>query len=52
MVKEIGLQKEMYRIGFIYAPTFCLNVLFRLVVRLMPNGIRGFIYKYLLRKKK
>ena len=52
VVKEIGLQKEMYRIGFISAPTFCLNVLIRLVVRLMPNGIRGFIYKSLLRKKK
>lgn len=48
--KEINLLNYMREIGFISTPVFCQNVAIRLVVRLMPNSIRGFIYKHLLRK--
>lgn len=48
--KEINLLKYMRKTGFISTSVFCQNVAIRLVVRLMPNNIRGFIYKHLLRK--
>lgn len=47
---DIQSQWQFYRYGFISIPIFIKNVLIRTSVRLMPNQIRSFIYKKLLRK--
>jgi glycosyltransferase involved in cell wall biosynthesis len=46
---EIGLQKEFLRMDFIDKKTFIKNIITRGVVRVLPNSLRGFIYKKLLR---
>ncbi|MEH7354720.1 glycosyltransferase [Neobacillus drentensis] len=47
--KEVELQKEFLKMNFIDKPTFINNVITRGAVRILPNSIRGFIYKNLLR---
>ena len=46
---EYHFQKEMLKIGMIPWWRFVLNVMIRFPLRIIPNGIRGFVYKKLLR---
>jgi glycosyltransferase involved in cell wall biosynthesis len=43
--EEIRTQVEFYRRGFISPPIFVFNVITRTPLRLVPNRIRGVIYK-------
>ena len=43
-VKEIGFHYAMYKRGFIGLSTFVWNVVTRLLVRLLPNGLRKKVY--------
>lgn len=47
---EIQMQKRFYTSGFLTAFQVCKNLAIRLPVRLLPNGIRAWIYQVLLRK--
>lgn len=47
---EQHLQKTFLEMNFINRKTFFFNIATRGFVRLLPNSIRGFIYKTLLRK--
>lgn len=46
---EIRLQREFLKMGFIGYFTFMKNVTIRFTVRMMPNKLRAFVYKKLLR---
>lgn len=46
---EIDFFRRLHHLGYITYPNMALNILQRYVVRLLPNTIRGLIYKYLLR---
>ncbi|MDR7078834.1 glycosyltransferase involved in cell wall biosynthesis [Neobacillus niacini] len=48
--KEVELQKKFLKMQFIDKQTFIKNVITRGTVRILPNSIRGFIYKKLLRR--
>jgi hypothetical protein len=48
--KEVELQKEFLKMNFIDKGTFLRNVLLRGSVRILPNALRGFIYKNMLRR--
>lgn len=47
---EIQMQKQFYTLGFLTAFQMYKNLAIRLPVRLLPNGVRAFIYQILLRK--
>ncbi len=47
---EVKFQREICRLGFIGNATMVKNVVIRFGVRLVPNWLRGMIYKRLLRK--
>lgn len=47
---EIALFKRMRQMGLIGFPTYLKNIVIRVSVRLMPNFLRAFIYKKILRK--
>lgn len=49
-IDELRFQKFMYHVGFISLSQFVKNVLIRFTTRIMPNNLRSFIYKNLLRK--
>lgn len=44
-------QMQFYKMGFIGIGTLIYNIAIRMTVRLVPNNLRNFIYKKLLRKK-
>lgn len=46
---EINLQKKLYSIGFINLWEAVINVGLRVLIRIMPNALRGYVYKKLLR---
>lgn len=46
---EASFQWTIYRLGYIGLPNTIKNILIRFFVRILPNNIRGFIYKKLLR---
>lgn len=46
---DIKAQIDFFRIGYINIWTLFYNVLIRIIVRLLPNKIRNFIYKKTLR---
>ncbi|MGQ3330845.1 glycosyltransferase [Halorubrum sp. FL23] len=46
---EVRLQYEFLRLGVISLPVFLLNVCARIPLRLVPNRLRGFVYKRFLR---
>ncbi|AGK55730.1 glycosyltransferase [Bacillus sp. 1NLA3E] len=46
---EVKLQKEFLKMHFIDKQTFLRNILMRGFVRVLPNSLRGFIYKKMLR---
>lgn len=50
-VTEIRLQFLFVGIGYIGFGTFIKNVFVRFLVRIMPNNVRSFFYKYFLRRK-
>lgn len=47
--KDIELQSKFIKMGFISYSQFIKNVSVRLIVRLLPNFIRGIVYKKTLR---
>ncbi|MEH7095083.1 glycosyltransferase [Neobacillus vireti] len=47
---EMVLQKEFLKMNFIDRQTFIKNVITRGAVRILPNSLRGFVYKSLLRR--
>lgn len=47
---DIRAQWNFYRSGFLSVPELVQNVLIRGTVRLMPNGLRVWTYKHLLRR--
>jgi Glycosyltransferases, probably involved in cell wall biogenesis len=49
-IDEIKFQQELYRIGFIGFGDKLYNIGVRSVVRLIPNGLRAFFYKKVLRR--
>ena len=49
---EAKLQKYMYSNGIISFPKYCYNVAIRFAVQvLMPNSVRGWVFKTFARKK-
>ncbi|WP_066055785.1 glycosyltransferase [Robertmurraya korlensis] len=48
--RDVILQIEFLKLGFINISTFLSNIVIRSVVRLLPNSIRGLFYKSVLRK--
>lgn len=44
-------QKQFYGMGFIGLGTFIYNIIIRIMVRIIPNRFRNFIYKKFLRRK-
>ena len=46
---EVKLQKEFLKMHFIDKKTFLRNVMTRGFVRILPNSVRGLIYKKILR---
>jgi Glycosyltransferases, probably involved in cell wall biogenesis len=49
---EKKLQFAFYRMGFISQPRYISNVLIRILVRLLPNRFRSFLYNRFARNKK
>lgn len=47
---ELAMQWRFFRAGFLSAPQWAKNVLLRLPVRLLPNRVRQWVYRSLLRK--
>lgn len=48
---ENKLQKNFYNCGYISLKDYILNSIIRFPVRLMPNKLRSFLYKNILRRK-
>lgn len=46
---EANLQMKMLAMGYIGIGTFCKNIIIRFTVRMMPNKLRTFVYKTILR---
>lgn len=46
---EIHFFNELLKIGYISRLEFIRNLLQRFIIRILPNGIRSFIYKFFLR---
>lgn len=47
---ELGLLRRFHSTGFLSTPTFLLNAVTRLPVRLLPASLRGWIYRHSLRR--
>ena len=47
----LKLQKELHRISYTTYPEYLRNITIRTIVALIPNRLRAFIYKHLLRSK-
>ena len=47
--KEVELQREFLKMNFIDKTTFIKNIIIRGTVRVLPNSLRGVVYKNLLR---
>lgn len=48
---EMRLQRAFLRLGLIGRGTFCKNIAIRMCLRVMPNKIRTFVYRKILRKR-
>ncbi|WP_066414390.1 glycosyltransferase [Halorubrum aethiopicum] len=46
---EMKLQYEFFRLGMNSVPVFLLNICVRIPLRLIPNRLRGFVYRVFLR---
>ena len=44
-IDEVKTQLNIYRLGFINIPTLMKNVAIRFTTRVMPNNVRGIVYK-------
>lgn len=42
---EAITQWKIYKMGYISFPRYCTNVIIRFTTRIMPNSVRGGIYK-------
>ncbi|MGL4990795.1 MAG: glycosyltransferase [Sarcina sp.] len=49
--REYKMQKAMLDMNFITNIRFVSNVIIRSIVRIMPNSLRGFVYRVMLRNK-
>lgn len=49
-INDIKSQLSFYRMGFLSLPILLYNIGIRIIVRLVPNSLRTFIYKKCLRK--
>lgn len=49
-IDEVKTQINIYKMGFISFPIFCKNVAIRFTTRIIPNRLRGWLYKTFLRK--
>ena len=47
-VSEIKLFYGFYRIGFLCLPRMIGGIVLRVPIRLLPAGVRGFIYRFML----
>lgn len=47
---EIHFFTRLHKIGYISRLNMYVNIMQRIVVRILPNSVRGVVYKYLLRK--
>ena len=47
---EARFQWHIHKLGFISLPKTCMNIAIRFGARIVPNEVRGWIYKNLLRK--
>ena len=47
---ELQTTTNIFCLGFISLPRMMMNVAIRFTVRVMPNWVRGLIYKKMLRK--
>jgi len=47
---EMAFLNKMYRIGFLSPGQYCLNVVSRVPLRLLPAGMLGSVYRTFLRK--
>ncbi|WP_312470526.1 glycosyltransferase [Neobacillus sp.] len=50
LVKDVELQQEFLKMNFIDKKQFITNIFLRGSVRILPNFVRGFVYKSFLRK--
>ncbi len=50
-ISEVKAQHNFYTIGFLSFFEFFKNVIIRVPVRIIPNGLRAFIYEQLLRQR-
>ena len=48
--REMQLQREFRKTGFISVGEMAMNMMIRIAFRLVPNGARAFMYKNFLRK--
>lgn len=49
-INDIKSQLSFYKMGFLSLPILLYNIGIRIIVRLVPNSLRTFIYKKCLRK--
>lgn len=47
---EAKFQWKLHQLGFISLTKTCMNIAIRFGTRIIPNGLRGWIYKNILRK--
>ena len=47
VINEIRLQRKFFDFGFITLFQFIKNLLIRIPVRLLPNRLRGIVYRYI-----
>lgn len=47
---EMRFQRQLQKLGYIGILMMMTNICIRLVTRLVPNSLRGWIYKKFLRK--
>lgn len=47
---EAKFQWHIHKLGFISLPRACMNIIIRFGARIVPNEVRGWIYRNLLRK--
>ncbi len=48
-INEVRFQRHIHRLGYITWPCFLFNVSVRFVTRIVPNNLRAWIYRTLLR---
>ena len=49
-INDIKSQLSFYKMGFLSLPILLYNIGIRIIIRIVPNSLRTFIYKKFLRK--